>query len=62
MNDYVSGRFAQERHAEFQRDADRDALVALAKRERRFEGVPVRSWLRWSLTALLDIVRLTPRV
>lgn len=54
MNDFVTGRFISDRHAAFDREADRDALAALAKTAERPEGAssePSR------LTVLAALVR-----
>ena len=40
MNDFVTGRFVSDRHAAFEREAERDALAALATSAAGSEAAP----------------------
>ncbi len=54
MNSYVVERFARERHAELEREAHRNALVALTKGVSRAGSVSPRSRVARIVAALFD--------
>lgn len=58
MNSYVVERFARERRAEFEREAHRNALVALTKGVRRAESVSPHSRVASIVAAHFDRCRL----
>ena len=53
MNDFVTGRFVSDRHAGFEREADRDALGDVAKAFARGEGASTQPRRPSALAALV---------